>query len=145
MSTLATQLGLEQDLPAVQQLVADRGAELLAGADPGVFWLSMRPAAAPQETFHVRIAWTSYPDAPPSIKFADAVEGRLDVTSAWPIIPGYRPGNLDICQPFTAEGYLAHQEWRTGPEAWPSDGNPFEWVVGCLLHDMCDRYQGRSG
>jgi hypothetical protein len=145
MSSLATHLGLEEDLPAVQHLVADHGAEMRPGATPGVFWLTMRPRAAPQEIFHARIAWTSYPDAPPSIKFADAIEGRLDVTWAWPIIPGYRPGNLDICQPFTAEAFGVHPEWRTGPEAWPSEGNPLEWVVGRLLHDMCDRYQGRSG
>jgi hypothetical protein len=145
MSSLATQLSLEDDLPAVRQLVADHGAELGAGDEPGVFWLTMHPTTAPHETFHARIAWTSYPDAPPSIKFADAIDGRLDVTSAWPIIPGYRPASYDICQPFTAEAYLVHPEWATGPEAWPSDGNPFEWVVGRLLHDMCDRYQGRSG
>jgi hypothetical protein len=129
----------------VRQLVADHGAELRAGSETGVFWLTMHPTAAPQETFYARIAWTSYPDAPPSIKFADAIDGRLDLTSAWPIIPGYRPGSYDICQPFTAEAYVVHPEWATGPEAWPSDGNPFEWVVGRLLHDMCDRYEGRSG
>lgn len=145
MSTVATQLGLEQDLPAVEQLVAENGAELRPGSDPGVYWLTMHPTAAPEESFYARIAWTRYPDAPPSVKFADAIEGRLDVTSAWPIVIGYRPGDFDICQPFTAEAYAVHPEWATGPEAWPCDGNPFEWVVGRLLHDLCDRYQGRSG
>jgi hypothetical protein len=145
MSTLATQLGLDEDLPAAARLADEHGGELCAGRESSVFWLTMHPPASPPETFYARIAWTSYPDAPPSVKFGDAIDGRLDLTSAWPVVPGYRAGSFDICQPFTAEAYVAHPEWTTGPEAWPSDGNPFEWVVGRLLHDICDRYQGRSG
>lgn len=144
MLDLASKLSLEEDLPAVMDQVVDHGALLQAGSEPGEFWLTMSPPSAPHETFHVRILWSRYPDAPPSVKFADAIDGRLDLSSAWPIIPGYRPGDLDICQPFTAEAYKVHPDWAAGPEAWPSEGNPFEWVVTRLLHDMCDRYQGRS-
>ena len=144
MSALATALTLEADLEEVQALVTEYGADLRAGREPGTFWLIMHPLAAPAETFVVRIAWSSYPDQAPSVKFADGVEGRLDLTSAWPIVPGYRPGAFDICQPFTAEAYGVHPEWTTGPEAWSGEGNPFAWVVERLLHDMCDRFEGRS-
>jgi hypothetical protein len=145
MSDLETTLALEADLPPVQEAVAESGASLdRDGAEPGVFWLTMRTRTAPQETFFARIGWGSYPHAPPSIKFADAPGGRLDLSSAWPVIPGYRPGQLDICQPFTAEGHAIHPDWAAGPEAWRSAGNPFMWVILQLLHDIADRYQGRS-
>lgn len=145
MVDLETRMALEDDEPEVRKLVAEHDAELVREEDaPEVFWLVMRPRADPQQRFVARIAWTRYPHVPPSVKFADAVGGRLDMSSAWPMIPGYRPGNLDICQPFTAEGFAVHPEWASGPEAWPGTGNPFAWVVGQLLHDMADRYAGRS-
>lgn len=93
----------------------------------------------------MRVAWERYPAAPPSVKFADAIGGRLDVTSAWPMIPGYRPGSFDICQPFTAEGFAIHAEWQQGPDRWPAAGNPFLWVAEILQRDLDHRYQGRSG
>jgi hypothetical protein len=146
MIDLETRLALEDDEPAVRELVAEHDATLQRDSDhPEVYWLTMHPRTAPHETFVARIAWTRYPHAAPSVKFADAMRGRLDVTSAWPVIRGYRPGSFDICQPFTAEGYIVHPDWVTGPEAWPNTGNPFAWVVAQLLHDMTDRYQGRSG
>lgn len=60
------------------------------------------------------VVWTRYPDDPPSILFADAIGGRLGITHAWPVSPGYRAPN-DICKPLSAEGYALHPEWRTGP------------------------------
>lgn len=146
MVDLETRLALQDDEAEARTVIEEHGAELIRDMDdPGVYWLVMHPRAAPQERFVARVAWLRYPHAAPSVKFADEVRGRLDITSAWPIITGYRPGNFDICQPFTAEGFTVHPEWVTGPEAWPSTGNPFAWVVGQLLHDMADRYQGRSG
>ncbi len=55
-------------------------------ADPGVFWLTMRAGGAQRSRFVARIAWSSHPDQAPSVKFADQVEGRLDLTSAWPVV-----------------------------------------------------------
>jgi hypothetical protein len=146
MVDLETRLALDHDEPAVRELVNEAGATLERDStDPAIYWLSMQPARQPDERYFVRIAWTSYPHSAPSVKFADTVRGSLNVTYAWPVIPGYRPGNFDICQPFTAEAYAIHPEWAQGPEAWPSSGNPFLWVVGRLLHDMAERYGGRSG
>lgn len=144
MSALTTALTLEADLEEVLQFVAEYGGELQAGREPGVYWLTMHPLAAPQETFVARIAWSSYPDRAPSVKFADGVEGRLDLVSAWPVVPGYRPSSFDICMPFTAEAFVVHPEWATGKEAWRGEGNPFAWVVERLLNDMCVRYEGRA-
>lgn len=145
MNDLAGHLALEQDERDARQHAASLGATLQADTtDAGTYWLTMIPPAAPEERFHARIAWTSYPGAPPSVKFADAVGGRLDLSSSWPIIPGYRPGERDICQPFTAEGHAVHPAWSNGPEAWQPTGNPFLAVVSQLLHGMIDKYQGRS-
>ena len=146
MTDAETQLALDQDEPAVREIVDEAGAALERDeAESTVYWLTMQPPHPPDERFVARIAWTRYPHSPPSVKFADAVRGRLDVTSAWPVIPGYRPGSFDICQPFTAEAYALHPDWAQGPDAWPTSGNPFLWVVAQLLRDMAERYQGRSG
>ena len=146
MSDLETRLALEQDEPDARMLAEQLGATLKGdGEDPCVYWLKMSPPGQPAERFFARIAWSAYPGAPPSVKFADRVGGRLDLTSSWPIIPGYRPGERDICQPFTAEGHAIHPDWSSGPEAWQSTGNPFLAVVCQLLHGMTDKYQGRSG
>jgi hypothetical protein len=147
MVDVETKLALEADEPAVREVVDGHGASLLVDVeDPLVFWLTLSPPQAPEEEYVVRIAWEGgYPRAAPSVKFADGVGGRLDLSSAWPVIPGYRAGELDICQPFTAEAYRVHPEWAEGPEAWPATGNPFLWVVERLICDMVNRYQGRSG
>jgi hypothetical protein len=146
MSDLETKLALEQDETAVLELVEERRARIEPdGSEPGVYWLTISPPKNPEEEFFVRIAWSDYPQRPPSVKFADAVGGRLDLSSSWPLIPGYRPGDHDICQPFTAEGFKVHPEWESGAETWTGTGNPFLWVVGILLGDMVERYQGRSG
>jgi len=143
---LESQLNLLRDSQEVVELVAAHDGVVACDAvDRGLYWLHLRPATAVAESYYVRIVWERYPAAPPSVKFADAIGGRLDLTSAWPIIPGYRPGSFDICQPFTAEGFLIHAEWRQGPDRWPSTGNPFLWVTEILQRDLDHRYQGRSG
>ena len=102
------------------------------------------PRSAPTERYHPRLAWRSYPDAAPSVLSADGVGGALGITSAWPQIPGCRAPN-DISKPFTAEGFALHPEWASGPDAWPTDGNPFLWVVETLQYDLDNAYAGRAG
>ncbi len=89
MFDVETKLALEVDEPAVREVVEEHGATLLAdGDDPSVFWLKLSPPKAPAEEYVVRIAWEGgYPHAAPSVKFADAVGGRLDLSSVWPLIP----------------------------------------------------------
>ena len=145
-----SRLNLDLDRPAVAEFLLEHGGELFHRTtgdeqDPdGVYWLSLRPRVAPTEMYVARIAWSRYPQAPPSVKFADRVGGSLGVTKAWPAIAGYRPGNFDICKPFTAEGFALHAEWRSGPHAWSLSGNPFLWVVSQLQDDLNDRYLGRA-
>jgi hypothetical protein len=138
-------LNLAADEVAVVAFLAGNGGHLTRdGKDAAVYWLRMRPAGTPSEVYYVRVAWSAYPHEAPSVKFADSIGGSLTVTSAWPVIPGYRPASFDICKPMTVEGYALHAEWRTGPDAWPTAGNPFLWVAEMLQYDLDNQYGGRS-
>jgi hypothetical protein len=145
MADQETLLNLAADEVAVAAFLAGNGGHLTPDpADAAVYWLRTRPASVPSEIYYVRVAWSAYPHEAPSVKFADSVGGSVAVTSAWPVIPGYRPASFDICKPFTAEGYALHAEWRTGPDAWPTTGNPFLWVIEILQYDLDNHYSGRS-
>ena len=140
-------LGLADDTPAVQQFVAEHLGTFHGPLDPedddGVRWVQLSPRATPTDRYVARIAWAQYPHAAPSVMFVDGVRGALGVASAWPKIAGYRaPG--DICMPFTAEGYNVHPEWRQGPTAWQTTGNPFLRVVVQLQDDLDNRYEGAA-
>ena len=140
-----SRLLLAEDAAAAGSLLAEHGGFI--EPDPagvaGTYWATMHPRSAQGETYIVRIAWTRYPDEPPSVKFAEGIAGSLAVVRAWPVVPGYRAGNFDICAPFTAEGYLTHPEWRT-QAPWPTSGNPFLWVVDTLQGDLDRNYGGRA-
>ena len=140
-----SRLMLEADAAAVEAFAAEHGGSLVS--DPtgefGTYWITLHPRSAPDESYVVRIAWKRYPDEPPSVKFAEGLAGSLSVVSAWPIVPGYRPGNFDICAPFTAEGYATHPEWSQ-QAPWPTTGNPFLWVVDTLQGDLDRNYGGRA-
>jgi hypothetical protein len=138
-------LNIQADIGAVAQCVEEaRGRLYRDEIEAGIWWLELSPPSAPHETFVVCLAWTVYPHQPPSVKFADGIGGRLDRSDAWPIVPGYRPGNLDICRPICVEGFNTHPEWRTSAESWKGTGNPFLWVVETLIEDLTSRYGGRS-
>lgn len=111
--------------------------------DDGVRVLDLHPASAATETFWARLIWSRYPYDAASVTFLDGPRGVIGVARAWPRIPGYRaPG--DICMPFTAEGYRVHPEWRTGPHAWITTGNPFLRVAQQIQDDLDTRYEGRA-
>lgn len=140
-----SELNLAADEPAVSQFVGEHDGSL--ECDPnesGVYWLTLRPRSEPSEHYFVRLGWTTYPHEPPSVRFATAIGGSLTTTSAWPTIPGYRPSSFDICKPFTAESFNLHPEWRSGPDAWRSNGNPFLFVATTLQYDLDHYYTGRS-
>jgi len=150
MSELAldieSQLNLQRDTLEIADLVIEsEGAISCDASFPGAYWLRLRPKSDPGELYFVRVHWARYPHEPPSVKFATGLHGQMDVTRAWPLIPGYRPGNFDICQPFTREGFTVHPEWSETQERWRVTGNPFLWVVMTLQNDLDNRYQGRSG
>lgn len=138
-------LNLAQDQGAVGEFLRENRGDLVpAENEPGVFWLLMSPVGRPNDRFLARLVWTSYPQAPPSVRFHDRVGGTFAVPCAWPAISGYRIGTWDICKPFTAEGYALHPEWRQGPTAWPTVGNPFLWVASVLQNDL-NLSTGRAG
>ena len=111
--------------------------------DTGVYWLTLHPKSKPDEDYFVRIRWASYPQEPPSVRFVTAVDSEDSMIASWPVVPGYRAPN-DICKAFTAEGYVTHPEWRNGPEAWVSEGNPFLQVAHILQFDLNSNYGGRA-
>ncbi len=153
MLDLESELRLIEDAATVAAFLEENDGTLTAGwtprvepgdaDEPGIFWATMRPRSAREERYYARLGWVRYPGAPPSVKFATGVRGRLDVTSAWPNCPGYRPSNFDICSAFTKEGYEAHPEW-VAQHPWQTSGNPLLWVVQTLQGHLDRRYGGRS-
>jgi hypothetical protein len=140
-----TRLNLEADEPAVREFLEEHDGRLDRDLDDSaVYWVTVRPRSAPQEEYYARVAWSSYPHSPPSVKFSDRIGGDLSATEAWPLMPGYRVTAFDVCKPFTAEAFGWHPEWRSGPDAWRSSGNPFLWVVSVMQHDFDTAYEGRS-
>jgi hypothetical protein len=138
-------LNLTADEPGVASFLAEHYGELIRDvSETGVYWLVLHPRSVPAETFIARVAWQRYPQRPPSVKFATAVQGGLTSTAAWPLISGYRAGSFDICMPFTAEGFALHPEWSTGVHAWKETGNPFLWVTTRIQDDFNQRYGGRA-
>jgi len=145
MADQETLLNLAADEAAVAAFLVGCGGRLVRDeADPAAYWLAVRPGSATHETYYVKVTWSVYPGQAPSVKFADGIGGPVTSTRAWPVIPGYRPTSFDICKPFTAEGFALHQEWQAGPDAWPTEGNPFLWVVEMLQYDLDNSYAGRA-
>jgi len=86
----------------------------------------------------------SYPGEPPSFKFRDLATGRLDVITAWPEISGYRPGNYDACVNWSAEGFVAHPEWKKDANIrWKPDGNVLLKVLRLYQRDLDDKFVRR--
>lgn len=149
-----SELRLVEDAVEVAAFLAANGGTLIAGwttdadgpdpvDEPGVYWLTMRPKSASDQRYFARVAWSRYPGGPPSVKYATGVRGRLDVSNAWPNVPGARPGNFDFCSAFTAEGYQSHPEWVT-QQPWPTAGNVFLWVAYILQGQLDRSYGGRA-
>jgi hypothetical protein len=85
-----------------------------------------------------------YPASPPSLKFATAVGGPVTDRAAWPVAPGYRATELDVCKPFTAEAFAIHPDWARTNQAWRAEGNPLLAVMCELQRDLNGPgYQGR--
>ena len=143
MSAELSTLNLDEDLKEVCALPEASRWTIERPASLEVL-VSMSPATAPDECFQARLAWDVYPDQPPSLKFRDLHTGRLDLPRAWPQTPGFRPGNLDACVPWTAEGMVTHPEWRNDPRfRWDARGNVLLKVLRSIQELLDDDYQGR--
>ena len=149
-----SRIALAADEVGVRAFLATVGGELIRPdvnrqsigqpeVDDGVRVLELHPASASAEAYWARLHWTRYPHEAASVTFLDGPRGATGVARAWPMIPGYR-APVDICMPFTAEGYVTHPEWRFGPHAWTTTGNPFLRVIQQIHDDLDHRYQGRA-
>lgn len=143
MGTALSVLNLDEDLEEVLTL-PEASRWTIERAGPLEVWVSTSPAAVPHERFQVRLLWQAYPDRAPSLKFRDPTTGRLDLARAWPQVPGFRPGSLDACLPWTAEGLALHPEWQGDPNyRWDPHGNVLMKVLRYIQEALDDDYQGR--
>lgn len=141
--TELSRLNLQDDYAQVLGL---QEAERWVLANPGPLevWVTLYSAKDPLETFQARLLWSAYPSAPPSLKFRNPSTGRLDVSSAWPRVRGFRPQSLDACVTWTAEGMALHPQWKTDPRyRWDPRGNVLLKVLRILQDEMDFYYDGR--
>lgn len=143
MGEQLSKLNLDEDLAQVLALPeASRWTIERAGALET--WVTLSPAGASGEQFQARLLWSAYPDRAPSLKFRDPATGRLDLTSAWPQATGLRPGSLDACVNWTAEGLALHPEWQGDLRyRWDSRGNVLLKVLRLLQETLDESFQGR--
>src|SRR5438128_2706345 len=118
-----SELNLREDFEKVLPL-AEAARWVLENPTVDEVVVTIYPVSAPEEHFQARLLWQEYPDAPPSLKFRDPETRRLDLPGAWPVVRGFRPGTLDACVNWCAEGMALHPEWRTDPRyRWDNRGN----------------------
>lgn len=109
----------------------------------GVFAV-MHPLSKPEELFKARLRWSDLMKAP-SLKFIDMASGADSNPRAWPRCFGFRPGSLDACLPWTAEGQALHREWaRSAANAFPTVGAPVQFALLHIQSSLDNSYQGRG-
>jgi hypothetical protein len=134
---------LEADLSKVLA-TSDAERWLIVHPAPLEVFVMMSSAKAPTETYQLRLLWYAYPDRAPSLKFRDPSTGRLDLPTAWPIVRGFRPANLDACVNYCAEGLVTHLEWATDPTyRWDPRGNVLLKVLRIVQSELDEYYEGR--
>jgi hypothetical protein len=117
--------------------------EIESGTDLEIF-VTAFPKSVPEEKFQARFAWMMYPAEPPSFKFRDPLTKRLDLLSAWPEVHGYRPGNYDACVNWSAEGFVAHPEWKNDENIrWTPSGNVLLKVIRLFQKDLDEKFVRR--
>lgn len=143
MNDQLSYLNLAEDFEGALQ-VPDASGWTLTKAGPLEVWATMSPASHPGESFQARLLWKRYPEEPPSLKFRDPASGRLDLPSAWPRLPGFRPANLDACVSWCSEGFALHPEWQGDPRfRWEIRGNVLLKVLRTLQGQLDEAFQGR--
>ncbi len=143
MDAQLSELNLDEDLAKVQDL-PEAARWTIERVGPLEIWVTLSPAGSPADRFQARLLWSVYPVQAPSLKFRDPVAGRLDQPSAWPQASGLRPGSLDACVNWTAEGLALHPEWQGDPKyRWDPRGNVVLKVLRLLQETLDESYQGR--
>ena len=143
MSDCLSELNFRQDLQEALQ-AEDAARWRVEQAGSLEIYVSLSPASTPGEIFQARLLWRTYSGEPPSLKFRDPATGRLDLASAWPVVPGYRPQRFDACVNYCIEGFNLHPEWRNDPSLrWNSAGNRVLWVIRRLQNELDNHYTKR--
>jgi hypothetical protein len=143
MSDELSQLNLQEDYQKVLS-GEDAARWCLEKAGQLEVFAMMSPLSSPSELFQARLLWLVYPDQAPSLKFRDQATGRLDLSSAWPQVRGFRPSSLDACVNWCEEGFALHPEWRHDPKfRWDSRGNVLLKVLRILQNELDNHFQGR--
>jgi len=143
MSQELSALNLQEDFEKLQAC-DDAARWKLEKPGPLEVLAGMSPAGNRDEVFQARLLWSAYPELPPSLKFRDPATGRLDMPTAWPMVRGFRPGSLDACVNWCAEGFALHPEWRNDAGIrWDPRGNVLLKVLRILQDELDNYYQGR--
>lgn len=104
----------------------------------------MHPLSKPEELFKARLRWNDLMK-PPSLKFIDAATGADCNPAAWPRCFGFRPGSLDACLPWTAEGHALHSEWaQSAANAFPRVEAPVQYALLHVQSSLDNSFQGRG-
>jgi hypothetical protein len=104
----------------------------------------MSSLGASAEQFQARLLWDDYPEHAPSLKFRDPATGRLDLPTAWPVVRGFRPKQLDACVNYCSEGFTLHPEWKTDARfRWDPRGNALLRVLRTIQEELDNHFQGR--
>lgn len=143
MSMELSEMNFQDDLEEVLGMV-DAARWVIVNPVSLEIWVVMHSTSMLQEEFQVRLLWDKYPDVP-SMKFRDQDTGRLDMSSAWPQIPGFRPKTHDACVNWCKEGFDLHPEWLKDPKfCWDNRGNVMLKVLRILQQELDDNYNGRA-
>lgn len=143
MSQELSALNLQDDL-AKALACEDAARWKLEKTGPLEVFVSLSPASDSKEVFQARLLWSAYPGQPPSLKFRDPATGSLTLPTAWPLVRGFRPGSLDACVPWCAEGLNLHPEWRNDPKTrWDPRRNVLLRVARTLQYELDNHFQGR--
>jgi hypothetical protein len=109
----------------------------------GIF-LTLHPVNHPKELFRARIRWSNYFEAP-SLKFVNLGNGSIADPQAWPLCFGFRPGSMDACLPWTAEGQALHPEWRNSSnQSFPTVEAPMQYALLRVQSALDISYQKRG-
>lgn len=104
---------------------------------------TMHPRTDPSSYFRAHFRWSDLFKAP-SMKFVDLGTGSETSPLAWPRCFGFRPGSMDACLPWTAEGHALHPEWAASSNAFPKVDAPVQFALLMLQASLDSTYQGRG-
>jgi hypothetical protein len=145
MATELEQALFDEELEAVRNLPEFCRWQL--ERDPTVplgLYVVMHPVREPTELYKARIRWTDY-FGPFSLKFVDLATNADTAQSAWPKCFGFRPGALDACLPWTAEGHGHHPDWKnSAANSFPKVELPLQYALLQVQSSLDNSYEGRG-